>query len=542
MNERAEGWIWWKHGVIYHIYPRSFYDSSGDGIGDLHGIIARLDYLQDLGIDGIWLSPVYPSPMVDSGYDITDFRGIDPVFGTLNDFRRLLDEAHARGIRVIMDLVMNHTSDQHPWFQDSRSSLHSPRRNWYIWSDGKGKKLPTNWRSAMGGSAWTRDNTTGQFYMHSFFKEQPDLNWRDRELQEVFFGEARYWLEMGVDGFRLDVINYIVKDDKMRDNPSDRGFPLFHQPKYTRNRPRSLKIIRDFRKMLEEYPERTSIGEIYTMPPGDARAVAKYLGDGADGLHMAFDFSLIFRSWNAAKYFRCIREWYRRIPENGWPCNVLSNHDLLRSINRFPWRRHQLKKAKVAAVLLLTLRGTPFLYYGEEIGIKNRPIPYRKILDPIGKRFWPLFSGRDKARTPMQWDATPHAGFTTGIPWLPVGWDYRTVNVSEQLKDPGSLLNVYRNMIRARRNHPSLREGNWEVIRRGRRGLLVYARTLGDEECVVMLNFTNQKKKCWMNREVTGTVIFSTEKRSGELYLNSITAQPFEATVLKSVGAERRCL
>jgi alpha-glucosidase len=247
---------------------------------------------------------------------------------------------------------------------------------------------------------------------------------------------------------------------------------------------------------------------------------------------MAFDFSLIFRSWNAAKYYRCIREWYRRIPENGWACNVLSNHDLLRSINRFPWRRHQLKKARVAAVLLLTLRGTPFLYYGEEIGIKNRSIPYRKILDPIGKRFWPLFSGRDKARTPMQWDTTPNAGFTTGIPWLPPGRDYRTVNVALQMKDPGSLLQVYRNIILARRNHSSLREGNWEVIRRGRRGLLVYARTLGNEQCVVMLNFTNRKKKCWLSREVTGTVIFSTEEHQGVLYLNSITAQPFEATVI----------
>ncbi len=533
-RQQSEPWIWWKHGVIYHIYPRSFMDSNADGIGDLNGIISKLDYLSELGVDGIWLSPVFLSPNVDFGYDVSDYRRIDPAYGTMDDFKTLIETAHSKGIRVINDMILNHTSDQHPWFIESKSSAENSKRHWYIWRDGYKGGPPNNWKSALGGSAWTLDEASGQYYYHSFFGEQPDLNWRNPMLPAVFSGEFKFWLDMGVDGFRLDVINLIAKDKKFRDNPYMFGLPFFQKHVFTRNRHKSYKIVNQLRKQVDQYDNRVLVGEIYTMPPGNSEIAASYLANG-NGLHMAFDFSLIFRSWSAGKYYKCIRDWYSNIPEQGWPCNVLSNHDLFRSSDRFPWRRHKNEKAKISAALLLTIKGTPFIYYGEEIGMRNMKIRYRDIRDPLGKRYWPFFTGRDRARTPMQWSPDKHAGFTEGTPWLPVNSDAVFRNTENQNKDENSLINLYRAIIKIRKNHPAMQQGRWVPLITGRKGILAYARILPEERIVVILNFTAWKKKIVLPEHSFGNVLFSTHRRiEDKYYFQNLRLYPFEISIYKA--------
>lgn len=533
-QKQPEPSTWWKHGVIYHIYPRSFFDSNGDGIGDIQGIISQLDYIADLGFDGIWLSPVFLSPNADYGYDVSDYRVIDPAYGSLADFDMLLQQAHNRGIRVILDMILNHTSDQHPWFRESASSKFNLKRHWYIWRDGCKGGPPNNWKSSVGGSAWKFDETSGQYYYHSFFSQQPDLNWRNPMLPEIFFDELNFWLDRGVDGFRLDVINLIVKDKKFRDNPYLFGIPFFQKHVFTRNRRKSLKIVMEFRKQVDQYKDRVLVGEIYTMPPGNSEIAASYLADGK-GIHMAFDFSLIFRSWSARNYFKCIRDWYTNIPEQGWPCNVLSNHDLFRSIDRFPWRRHKEEKARIAAALLLTIKGTPFIYYGEEIGMRNGKIKNRDIKDPLGIRFRPFFSGRDKARTPMQWNSGIQGGFSSGKPWLPVNDDYNFRNVEDHRQDPGSLLNFYKALISIRRTQPALQQGRWVPLITGRNGILAYARILYPDRIVVILNFTSRKKKIDLPEHSFGNVLFSTHRNDGEIYyFQDHQIHPFEASIYKT--------
>ena len=531
-KEKNEPWIWWKHGVIYHIYPRSFQDSNGDGIGDIRGIIRRLGYLKELGIDGIWISPMYKSPMIDFGYDVSGYREIDPVFGTMDDFLELLEKAHEAGIRIILDMILNHTSDQHPWFVESSSSLYNQKRDWYIWHEGVMGHKPNNWKSAVGGSAWKLDEKTGQYYLHSFFNEQPDLNWRDPDLPGVFFDEMKFWLDIGVDGFRLDVINLIAKDKKFRDNPVLLGIPALQQHVYTRNRKRSVVIVKQLRELLDRYENRVSIGEIYTHPPGDAKAAARYLAKGKNGIHLAFDFSLIFSRWNAHSYFKSIKTWYDSLPPDGWPCNVLSNHDLLRSIDRFPWRTNREEKAKVAAAMLLTLRGTPFIYYGEEIGMHNTNLTKSQIRDPLGKRYWPLFKGRDRSRTPMQWDEGISGGFTTGIPWLPLNKDTRSRNVRIQEGEQTSLLNHYRNLIKLHRNSEALQKGSWLPVNNGQQGILAYFRKTENERILVILNFTGRHKRFSIPEHIYGLILFSTHRSPDEYsYFQNMQIGPFEATV-----------
>lgn len=535
-RNNIEPWIWWKHGVIYHIYPRSFQDSDGDGIGDIRGIIRRLGYLKNLGIDGIWISPMYKSPMVDFGYDVSDYREIDPVFGTMDDFKELLRKAHDWGIRIILDMILNHTSNLHPWFIEASSSLTNPKRNWYIWKEGIMGSLPNNWKSAVGGSIWKFDENSGQHYLHSFFEEQPDLNWRNPELPGVFFEEMKFWLDLGVDGFRLDVINLIAKDKKFRNNPVLLGIPALQKHVFSRNRKRSVTIVRQIRELLDQYDDKVSIGEIYAHPPGDAKTAARYLATGQDGLHLAFDFSLIFSTWNAYSYFKSIKTWYESIPEGGWPCNVLSNHDLFRSIDRFPWRTYREEKARVAATLLLTLMGTPFIYYGEEIGMHNTHIPRSHIRDPLGKKFWPLFSGRDKARTPMQWVPDSKGGFTTGKPWLPLNKDVRLRNVRNQEGDPSSLLNHYRNLIKLRKTCEAIRNGSWVPIINGRDGILAYFRINEKERILVILNFMARQKKISLPEHTYGKVLFSTHRIPEEFsYFQKMHISPFEATVCQVI-------
>jgi len=531
-KETNVDWIWWKHGVVYHIYPLSFFDSNNDGKGDLRGIIQKLGYLQNLGVDAIWLSPVFRSPMAEFGYDVSDYYTIDPVFGSLDDFREILHEAHARNIRVILDMVLNHTSSQHPWFVESKSSKENPKRNWYIWEPPKNGRKPNNWKTAFGGSCWEFCANTGEYYLHSFLKDQPDLNWRNKELRIEMFGMLSFWLETGVDGFRFDVINFIVKDKKLRNNPF-----LFWQPFSrkirTRNQPKSYKIIRKLRELLNNYPERMSVGEIYALPPGDPGLAASYLSEGNNSLHLTFDFSIFFVYWSARKYFKAIEKWQNSIPPEGWPTNVFSNHDLFRSFNRKFTGRNPDKKARLIALLLMTLRGTPFVYYGEEIGMKNARIPKHKIQDPLGKKFWPFFKGRDRARTPMQWNEEKSGGFSLVEPWLPLNDDFKEKNVENEMINQESLLNLYRNLIKLRKQYIALNAGDWIPDCPGKNGIISFYRKNGDEKLLIVLNFTSRSKTFNKALHQKDKIIFSTvyntnASRFGDL----IYLQPYEGIVL----------
>jgi len=528
---------WWKRGVIYQIYPRSFADSNGDGIGDLPGIIEKLDYLADLGVDAIWLSPIHPSPMADFGYDVSDYRGIDPVFGTLADFDRLVGEARRRGIRVVMDLVLNHTSDRHRWFLESRSSRDNPRRNWYIWRDGRGGGPPNNWMASFGGGAWEWDAPTGQYYLHSFMREQPDVNWRNAELKEAMFAAVRFWLDRGVAGFRLDVINWLIKDEMLRSNPF--GFGPTPRPYdlqkhlFDRNRPETHPIIRELRALVDSAGERMLVGEVYSEPPGDPALSASYLGQG-DELHLAFDFSLLFSKWSAARFFRSVDRWAQALPPGGWPCHVLSNHDQRRSAGRLARgsRSEADARARVAAVLLLTLRGTPFLYYGEELGMRDGRIRRSEIVDPIGKRYWPLNRGRDAERTPMPWTDAENAGFTSGRPWLPVDPEHRKSNVELQARDPASLLNFYKRLIALRRERRALTAGEWIPAATGKRGVIAYYRVAGDERLFVALNFVRSPRKVALEAPGDWRVLCSSRRAAGETQSGlALSLGPYEATI-----------
>ncbi len=534
-----ETWVWWKHGVIYQIYPRSFYDSNGDGVGDIPGIIAKLDYLARLGVDGVWLSPVYPSPMRDFGYDVSDYRGIDPVFGTLEDFDRLLAEAHRRGLRIIMDMVLNHTSDAHPWFAASRSSRDDPRRDWYIWRDGRKDGPPNNWLSAFGGSAWEWDGATGQYYLHSFLPEQPDLNWRSPALNEAMFNELRFWLERGVDGFRLDVINWIVKDDRFRDNPRSLFSLDLQRHRYDRNRPEAYDIARELRRLVDSYGDRMLVGEVFALPPGSPVRSARFLCDG-EGLHLAFDFNLLYQPWSARRWYRSVRRWLSLVPRAGWACHVLSNHDQPRAISRFEKRGETDRRARVAAAFLLTVPGAPFLYYGEEIGMRGRRISRAELQDPLGKRYWPLYAGRDPSRTPMQWSAGANAGFTTGTSWLPPGPDLAEANVSDQIDDRYSLLNFYRALIALRRRKPALHGGNWVPLAHGFRGVIAYYRECGAEVACVVLNFSSRRRRISLHGRAHWKVLLSTHRPRYEHFLElRMELAPCEATILEMIGGAR---
>lgn len=495
---------WWQSAVFYQIYPWSFQDSDGDGIGDLPGILSRLDYLRDgsppsLGVDAIWLSPIYPSPMRDFGYDVAEYCDVDRRFGTLADFDRLVREAHRRGLRVIMDLVLNHTSDQHPWFRESRASRHSPKRDWYCWADGKGfGRRPSNWNARFGGSSWTWDSESRQYYLHSFLKEQPDLNWRNLAVRAAMWEVVRFWLDRGVDGFRLDAINWLGKDMRWPDNPFRlglRGYTRQHH-RYDRDQPVVHEIMRELRKLVSAYPHVVLIGEAAADTPGGPAA---FYGRGDDELHLVFDFRLLKSPWRAESFRRFLTEHVPAIPPGGWPTIVFSNHDQPRHIDRYGRGGDAEARARAAALLLLTLPGTPFLYYGEELGLRNARLRYRDLRDPYTKRFWPFRPGRDPARTPMQWDASPHAGFTTGRPWLPVSPDYPQRNVAREAGEPRSLWSLYQRLLALRRASPALTRGRCEAVDGVPNDCLVYRReaetTEGvTERLLVAVNFSGQMR------------------------------------------------
>ncbi|MBN1497277.1 MAG: alpha-glucosidase [Spirochaetes bacterium] len=533
----TDGFTWWKHGVIYQIYPRSFYDANGDGVGDLPGITEKLDYLSWLGVDALWISPVNTSPMFDFGYDISDYRAIDPVFGTQEDFDRLLAGAHRRGIAIIMDLVINHTSHLHPWFIESRSSRHSPKRDWYIWHDGKKRKPPNNWMAAFGGRAWEWDGATGQYYQHSFLKEQPDLNWRNPAVRDAVFGDIRYWLDRGVDGFRLDAVIWFVKDDRFRSNPCGWG-PNAPRPYdlqkhvYDQNRPETHDVLRDLRRLLDKYDSRMMVGETYENSPRGAKIAASYLGTGTDELHLAFDFSLLFSKYGARRFRQCLARWYEAVPEAAWPSIVLNNHDQPRSFARWCRGRHGTERARLLAALLLTARGTPFLYYGEEIGMDNGAVSRRQIQDPLGKKYWPFHRGRDPSRTPMQWTSGPNAGFSEGVPWLPVAASYREVNVEGQMKDPGSLLHFYRRLVSLRRERAALSRGSFRLAGEDP-DILAFYREEGSGRLLVALNFSRGRRTMKLHDFIPGKVVLSSAGRKAGDFACTMELEPYEALIVE---------
>ncbi|TVR24484.1 MAG: DUF3459 domain-containing protein [Anaerolineaceae bacterium] len=509
--------MWWKNGVIYQIYPRSFMDSSGDGIGDLRGAHARLDYLVDLGIDAIWFSPIFPSPQADFGYDVADYTGIHHEYGTQADFDALLTAAHARGIKIILDLVPNHTSSAHRWFVESRSSRDNPKRDWYIWKDPKPDgSPPNNWLSYFGGPAWTFDAHTGQYYMHNFDPGQPELNWRNPDMVAALFDDIRFWLRRGVDGFRIDVIDRIIKDAEFRDNPPNPNWKPGDLEVGSLSRvhseaaPGIHDMIRQIRAVFDEFPGTVAIGELaYDLSVEETVAYygAKREGENSgDGVHMPFNFGLLLKAWRADVFRAYVDEYDAAIPSFGWPNYVLGNHDIGRIASRYG-----RAQARVAALLLLTLRGTPTLYYGDEIGMTNTPIPEHRVLDPQGRN--KAGFNRDECRTPMQWDDSPHAGFSTAPDtWLPVAPDYPQVNVAQQRAEPSSTLNFYRRALAYRRAHASLHGGEYASID-APEGVFAYWRTAGDERHLVALNFTERAQTLTFDA-AGGELVISTHPAS----------------------------
>jgi alpha-glucosidase len=497
-----ENFLWWRDGVIYQIYPRSFADSNGDGIGDLNGITSKLDYLADLGVDAIWLSPFYPTPDKDFGYDISNYVDVDPRFGTLADFDRLAAEAHRRDIRVVLDMVLNHTSDQHPWFLESKSSRDNPKRDWYIWRD-----QPNNWQAVFGGNAWQWSPERGQFYYHMFLPEQPDLNWRNPDTRQAILDILRFWLARGADGFRFDVFNVYFKDAQFRDNPLQFGLRPFDMQQHIHDcdQPEMTSLLQEMRGLFDSYPERYAVGETFIATPEKA---ASYCGP--DKFHAAFNFHFTERSFNPTQLLDAILRWEKATGTQSWPNYVLGNHDVTRPATRFsegflnfgqvgfgPFSSAQQKeedaRVKLMMILLLTLRGTPFLYYGDEIGMRELNLKREEIMDPIGKRYWPLAKGRDGCRTPMQWDDSPHAGFSSATPWLRVHPNHTTRNVIAQQADPDSLLNLTRGLLRLRKQRPALVRGDFAPVTHQPRGGLVYRRELaGQPTILVALNFSKR--------------------------------------------------
>ena len=483
---------WWERGVIYQIYPRSFQDSDGDGVGDLPGIEQRLDYLVELGIDAIWLSPIFPSPMADFGYDVADYAGIDPLFGALEDFDRLLTAAHQRGLKLMLDFVPNHSSDRHPWFIESRSSRDSSRRDWYIWRDpAPDGGPPNNWISDFGGSAWEWDEATGQYYLHAFLKEQPDLNWRNPEVRAAMLDVVRFWFDRGVDGFRIDVLWHCIKAEGLPDNPvnphyrPELGEKLKVLQVHSTNQPEVHELAAELRMLADEYGDRLLVGEI-VLPLED---LMQYYGRARPGVHLPFNFQLVEAPWDAAVIRRFIADYEAALPPGGWPNWVIASHDYPRIAAKLGEAQ-----ARVAAMLLLTLRGTPTLYQGDELGIGKVDIPPDRVRDPKELREPGIGLGRDPSRTPMAWDRSHNAGFTSGEPWLPLHDDWPTRNVAAQHDDPGSMLSLYRDLLRLRRADPALSIGSLN-LEEGSEHVLAYRRRHGNEQFQILLNLSGTERR-----------------------------------------------
>ncbi len=518
-------------GVLYQIYPRSFQDSNGDGIGDLRGIIQRLPYLVELGVDALWLSPIFPSPMEDFGYDISDYTGIDPLFGLLDDFDALVAAAHECGLKVILDLVPNHTSDRHPWFVESRSSKTNPKRDWYIWRDGGEGGPPNNWLSEFGGSSWKFDAVSGQYYYHAFLRSQPDLNWRNSDVRQAIHDVMRFWLRRGVDGFRVDVMWHLIKDEHLRDNPPNPDFVQGQQPyqqsipRYSTDRPEAHDVVAELRQVIEEFDDRVLIGEIY-LP---MQKLVAYYGRDLAGAHLPFNFALISTPWNARAVAKLIDEYEAALPPGAWPNWVLGNHDRQRIASRIGG-----DQARVAAMLLLTLRGTPTLYYGDEIGLPQVDIRPDQVRDPWEKNLPGIGVGRDGCRTPMQWDSTPHAGFSTNAPWLPLSQNSASENVMAQRQDAASMFNLYRALIALRRARPELALGTYKPVS-AIDDVLVFEREHQGQRSLVALNLGATSVS--LAAVTRGHILLSTfMDRQAEVVEGTLALRGSEGLVMEPVG------
>lgn len=531
IHPATSGAPWWKRGIVYQVYPWSFQDTDGDGMGDIPGLLSRLDHLEGLGIDAVWLSPVYPSPMKDFGYDVADYCGVDPRFGTLADLDRLIAELHARGMKLIMDFVPNHTSDQHPWFLESASSRTNPKADWYMWRDAAPDGgPPNNWRSMFGGGGWQWHERRGQYYYHAFLKEQCDLNWRNPEVVAAMHDVLRFWLKRGVDGFRVDVIWHLLKDPDWRDNPPNPDWKPT-EPKVreilqimTCDQPGILDLVKGFRRVIDEFDDRVLIGELYL----SIERLCAYYGDDLDAAHLPFNFHLMMDPWKAEVVAGLIEDYERLLPKGAWPNWVLGNHDNARVASRLG-----PAQARVAAVYLLTARGTPTVFQGDEIGLSNGVIPSDKVRDPQEKNEPGLPDhNRDIARTPMQWDASPKAGFTTGEPWLPLVPGHERVNVAVEDADPASMLNLHRRLIALRRTHPALAIGGVRVLAVSG-DVLAFERREGDDRVAVVLNFGHEPGTIDC-AEITGgrVLLAAKEAREGEVSGARVTLGADEALVI----------
>jgi alpha-glucosidase len=532
---------WWTDAVIYQVYPRSFLDTDGDGIGDLPGIIDRLDYLQDLGVDAVWISPIYPSPGLDVGYDVSDHSVVDPIYGTEADFDRLVAQIHRRGMRLILDLVMNHTSDRHPWFEASRSSRDNPYADWYLWRDPSGFAAdgtplpPNNWVSFFGGSGWAWEPHRGQFYQHTFLAQQPDLNWRNPAVEAAQFAMVQGWLDRGVDGFRLDVFNVFLKHPDLPSNPERDGPTAWTRQHhvYDRDQPDFVELLGRFRALVNAHPGRFTVGELFDGGPDQAAAMT---GDH----DLVFDWEMVTAPWSAAAFRAIVERREELFGPARRPTLVFSNHDQPRQASRFATSAGTDDVdaiAKAAAMLLLGLRGTPFLYYGEEIGMTDVPIPPDEIVDPPARLAGPSFPwwNRDQCRTPMAWSAERGAGFTTGRAWLRIGPDVARHNVAAESADPASVLATYRRLLAARREITALRRGTYETIDTGVPDVFAWRRLAGDSRAVVAVNFANEERRIRIPgpdaaRACAGTHLDPPSPDAGGLLM----LRPFEGVILTS--------
>jgi alpha-glucosidase len=537
----SDGPTWWKHAVFYELYPRSFADSNNDGIGDINGIASHMDYLKDLGVDAIWITPCFPSPQADFGYDVADYEDIDPMYGTLNDFDHLAKEAKKRNIKIILDLVLNHTSPQHKWFLDSASSRTSAHRDWYIWRDGKAAGIPpNNWLSSFGGSAWQFDPKTGQYYYHYFAIGQPDLNWRNPAVENAMFDVTRFWYKRGVSGFRLDAVDILFEDPDLHDNPILPGKNEFGDPnmenKYNDKLPEVHTELKKLRKVADEY-DAVLIGETYTSNRDELK---EYYGNHQDEVQMPMDFMFCEVNKLSAKEFRA--QIANVESTGGWPVYVIGNHDMTRSYNRYGDGVHKDEIAKIMAGMYLTLRGTPIMYYGEELGMENND-PTRKedVKDPLGIAGWPAYKGRDGERTPMQWNDSPNAGFSKATPWLPVPASYKTHNVESEKKDPNSVLQFYRQLLALRRHEPALLDGDYIPLNEDNPNVLSYLRSYNHSAILVVLNMSAARQKIGFDLSAHGlpsaktTTLLTTQKASDFSRIDQIDLEPFSVYIARIV-------
>jgi alpha-glucosidase len=529
----AEGHEWWQHAVFYEIYPRSFADSNNDGFGDLKGITSRMDYLQKLGVDAIWITPCFPSPQVDFGYDVSDYRNIDPQYGTLKDFDKMVAEGKKHGVRIILDFVMNHTSDKHQWFIDSASSKTSPKRDWYMWRDGKpGGGPPNNWVALFGGPAWKLDPRTNQYYYHYFYPEQPDLNWRNPAVKDAMFDVTRFWYKRGAAGFRLDAVDTLFEDPNLTDNPVKPGLNKYGDPNEDNvnnsHLPQVHDVLRELRAVAQPY-DAVLIGETWT---DDINGLKAYYGEHSNELQMPMDFLFAMVNKLSPAEFR--KQIAGVVSSGGWPIYVLSNHDIVRHYVRYGDGAHNDAIAKLMAGLYLTLPGTPIMYYGEEIGMENNDAKRKEdVKDPIGRLGWPEEKGRDGERTPMQWNTATNAGFSTATPWLPVPASYQTHNVATEEKDPDSVLNFYRSVLKLHHQDPSLLEGKYVALNENDENVLSYLRVYKGRAVLVALNMSSSPQNPSFDLSAAGfqpnsptTPLLTTEKSSGA-DSGHIKLQPF---------------